>query len=316
MQGFADQYLIKGYFQPSVAGTLLLLSIALFLWQRKYLSIFALAIGATIHPTYILPAGILTCAFIISDFLHNKSLVSVLQLGGLAALLTAPAAISTALLTTGGDPEMSAIGRSIFANIREWNHAQLENWRLSHNVMQAVILAGGIWVSRKTRLFPILIVSTAISGSLVILTIITDSDYLALLFPHRVSGCLIPIASILLLAKLATALDNGTTLRNKLQLATFALLALTAAWGGITYQTITDREKYFAKKNLPTEDRLIEEIMASRQQNNIYIVPTDMPWFRVDTLTPVVVDFRAHPYTAIEMVEWYKRQQLIDRSQT
>jgi hypothetical protein len=178
--------------------------------------------------------------------------------------------------------------------------------------MQAVILAGGIWVSRKTRLFPILIVSTAISGSLVILTIITGSDYLALLFPHRVSGCLIPIASILLLAKLATTLDNGTTLRNRLQLATFALLALTAAWGGITYQTITDREKYFAKRNLPNEDQLIEKVITSRQPNSIYIVPTDMPWFRVDTLTPIVVDWRSHPYTAIEMVEWYKRIQAVE----
>jgi hypothetical protein len=114
------------------------------------------------------------------------------------------------------------------------------------------------------------------------------------------------------LARLATALDNGPTIRNKIQLATVALLALTAAWGGITYQAITDREKYFAKKNLPNEDQLIEEIMTSRQPNSIYIAPTDMAWFRVDTLTPVVVEFRAHPYTAIEMVEWYKRIQAVE----
>jgi len=312
MQGFADQYLIKGYFQPSMAGTLLLLSIALHLWNKKYLSILALATGATIHPTYILPAGILTCAFMVSDFLHNKSLVSVLKLGGLAALLTAPTAISTALLTTGGDPATAAAGRDIFANIREWNHGHIKNWRLTHTAIQAVILAGGIWLSRKSRLFPILTVSTAISVSLVILKEATGSDYLTLLFPHRVSACLIPIATILLLAKLATALDNGSVLRKRLQLATFALLALTAAWGGITYQTITDREKYFTKRNLANEDQLIEKVITSRQPNSIYIVPTDMLWFRADTLTPIVVDFRTHPYTAIEMVEWYKRIQAVD----
>jgi hypothetical protein len=307
LQGFANQYLVKGYFQPSSAGTLLLLSVALFLCERKLLSIISLGLAATIHPTYLLPAGMLTMSFMVSDYIQNRSGGSAIKLGVFATLLVAPIAIVTAMNFNGNDAALIAQGQNLMANFREPHHAHIENWRLSHSLLQLTVLASGIWLSRHTRLFPILVIPSAIAILIMALKAVTGSDFLALLFPHRISTCLIPIASSIIFISLATKLSHLKASTSSYLLVGIVVITLITVWGSITQKSTTDLDKYFEKHAIQDGYNLIEKVKNTRLLNTVYIVPTDMYWFRLETLTPVVVDWKSHPYTPIEMVEWYER---------
>jgi hypothetical protein len=61
--GFAGQYILSGYFQPSQFGVLIFVSIFAFLKKKYYLSSFLLALTASFHPSLLLPASSIVLSY-------------------------------------------------------------------------------------------------------------------------------------------------------------------------------------------------------------------------------------------------------------
>src|SRR5262249_61332315 len=62
--GVAGQYVLGADLQPSVLGVLLVVAVCLFVRGRPFLAAVCAALAATIHTTYLLPAGLLTAGFL------------------------------------------------------------------------------------------------------------------------------------------------------------------------------------------------------------------------------------------------------------
>src|SRR5205807_5981472 len=62
--GVAGQYLLGAMFQPSTFGVLLLVAVCLFVRGRPLAAATCAALAATVHSTYLLPAGLVTLGFL------------------------------------------------------------------------------------------------------------------------------------------------------------------------------------------------------------------------------------------------------------
>ena len=91
--------------------------------------------------------------------------------------------------------------RQILVDFRIPHHAKPSEWFGFHSVLLIAIVVFALWVFRKNRIFPVLLTGSVITALLTLLQIITSSDFLALLFPWRISVWLVPISSCLLIAK-------------------------------------------------------------------------------------------------------------------
>ena len=93
--GVAGQRLLGTVFQPSTFGVLLLLSVYLYLSDRKVFAVLASVLAATVHPTYLLSVAALTLAFLFDTWRSTRKIWPVLQLGFLALVVVSPIFSST-----------------------------------------------------------------------------------------------------------------------------------------------------------------------------------------------------------------------------
>ena len=125
--GVAGQYLLGPGLQPSVIGVLLLTSLAAF--ARGWLA-FAGAFAAaacTIHPTYLLPAALLTVAYILVLMRDGRWWAAILLgLGTLLAVLPVVCLVQSEFGPT--TPEQYAEAQRILAEVRLPHHAVVSTW--------------------------------------------------------------------------------------------------------------------------------------------------------------------------------------------
>src|SRR3990170_1659813 len=85
--GVAGQRVLGEVFQPSTFGIFLVVSIYLFLKNHRILALLAAAIAASVHPTYLLSAGLLVLAYLVLVYREERSLVKALAVGLIAFVL-------------------------------------------------------------------------------------------------------------------------------------------------------------------------------------------------------------------------------------
>ncbi|MEK6588660.1 MAG: hypothetical protein AABY97_07465, partial [Chloroflexota bacterium] len=88
--GVAGQRLLGDVLQPSAFGALLLLSVQQHLEGRSSRALLAAALAASVHPTYLLSAAVLTAAYAVDAVRAKRRLSPALQTAGLALLLVMP----------------------------------------------------------------------------------------------------------------------------------------------------------------------------------------------------------------------------------
>ena len=88
--GVAGQRILGAVIQPSTYGVLLILSILLFLKGRVYFATVAVALAATVHPTYLLSAAVLTAAYMWIIFREEKLPGKAFSIGLLTLILVLP----------------------------------------------------------------------------------------------------------------------------------------------------------------------------------------------------------------------------------
>jgi hypothetical protein len=338
--GVAGQYVLGAMFQPSTFGVLLVAAVCLFIRGRLFLAAACAALAATVHSTYLLPAGLLVAGFL-AALLAEGQVRQALAVGLTALLLVAP--ITAYVLLTFGptSPETFAEARRILVHVRIPHHARVDLWLDGVAWLQIAWLGLGIVLARPRRLVIVLAVPALLALLLTLIQTATGSTTLALLFPWRISSVLVPLATAVILSRLVAALPEAIEGRTA-QVVSAAVVVLCVA-GGVWI--IAAREGY---RTADEELGLIEFARQKREAGDVWFLPVNVPdpakaargagssdfkplaekkqgigaisydlqRFRLTAEVPIWVDFKSIPYKDVEVLDWYERLQLAQRVQT
>jgi len=311
--GVAEQSIISNYLQPSTFGVLFLASITFFLCGKYDLAILCVVVGATIHTSLILHAGILTLAYIIT-LVYLKDIWKAVKIGALALVLILPIAIYIGYHFFLSDTEViRAASYIISAQIRQPHHAIISVWFSRSTYIQMVIIVSGIVLSHKNKpLFIVLLFCTSVMVCLTILQIISKNLGLALLFPWRSSTWIIPLCTAIILFNTVSLTSSiigritphkiAISARKSMVILSIVLLGFLGIIG--IHQT---RMAVLADQDTGT---IVEYAKQNSEIGQIYLIPIDFERFRLAAGLPIFVDWKSFPYRSSEIIEWYERVQL------
>jgi hypothetical protein len=304
--GVAGQRLLGPIFQPSSFGVFLLLSIYLYLKDKKFLAVLSAALAATFHPTYLLSAGALTLAYLIDTWRGRKILWPVFRLGLLALAAVAPILIYTFINFWGNNPEIDAVARNLLVYVRIPPHAIVSEWFNATVVVKLGLIGAGLFLIRRTRLFWVLFVPLCLGIGLTLIQVFTKNDALALIFPWRLSTWLVPASVGLIVGKLVILVLSRTSvsLERTIKITGLVLVALAVASG--IFRTYLINIQWSALPYRPLE----AYVRAHRQPGQVILIPSKLYDFRLETGAPIYVDFLSIPYQSAEVVEWNRRFRL------
>lgn len=301
--GVAGQRLLGPVFQPSAFGVFLLLSIYLYLRGRPVWAVCSVVLAATVHPTYLFSAAILTLAYVAETFGREKRPWPALRLGLLALALVAPILIYTIFMFGGSTPETAVEARSILVDFRIPHHARVMDWLNATVIVKLAFLGMALYLVRRYRLFVLLGIPLALALALTVLQAFLQDDLLALIFPWRPSTWLLPLAVALVTARLVVAAANRipACFSRLARIGGLILIALAVTAG------ISRTYLEFAEA-ADSPARAVEAYAAShRQEGQQYAIPRDINDFRLASGVPIYADFLAIPYRDSDVIEWYQR---------
>ncbi len=267
--GLAGQYVLGGMLQPSVFGVLLIVAVSLFALGQPLLAATSLAVAATVHATYLLPAAMLTLGFV-ATLLWERQLRTAWSVAGLALLLVLPV-VAYALVyfgpTTRADFDKA---QDILVNVRLPHHTHPDLWLDPIAVGQIGWMVLGVFCAWRTRLFLVLAIPLVLGTLLTLVQVRTGSLSLALLFPWRISVVLVPVATAVLLSRLVALpilpLD-GVGVRA----ASFAALLLVAVAG--LWISIGGHAFHAADEELGVMDF----VRRTKAPGDVYLLPVSKP---------------------------------------
>jgi hypothetical protein len=309
--GVADQRMLGPVFEPSTFGVFLVLSIYLFLKDRPYLAVISAVLAATVHPTYLLSAGILTFTYMLVVWIESRRLNQPILLGSIALLAVLPILVYV-YISFGGDASGAAAhARQILVNFRIPHHTIVSQWFDATALVKIVLVAGAIYLMRKTRIFLILLVPSLAAVLLTLIQVISHSDALALIFPWRISILLVPVAVSLLLAFLVNRVAKdprfaSPQVRRAINLFSTLVIFFSVLIGGIRFTLDLNR------KDAAPERPLEDYVSTHKSPGDVYLIPVKMQDFRLATGAPVYIEFKSIPYKDSDVLEWYRRIQAAD----
>ena len=303
--GVAGQRVLGAVFQPSTFGVLLVLSLYLFLKDNLILALIAVAGATYFHPTYLLSAGILVSAYLGTIIVVDHNIRKAILVGFFAFVLVSPVVIYVfqSFGTTSQDAQQA---QAILVHFRIPHHAVISDWLDRTTLVQLGLVSISLWLVRRTRLFPVLLISIMIALTLTIIQVITTSNALALIFPWRISVILVPLATVIIIASIAQAISvryPAFLERNSrlIEVSCGLALGLVAIAGGLRFGI------EYIEKDQATEQAMYQFVRVTQGEEEVYLVPTKMQDFRLETGAPIYVDFKSIPYLDNEVLEWYRR---------
>jgi hypothetical protein len=258
---------------------------------------------ATVHPTYLLSAFVLTGIYLLQVHFLDKQPGKAILTGLLALALVSPIFLYTINQFTSGTPEIVTRAREIMVFIRIPHHALVKEWFDAASIIKLVLIGWGIYLVRGTRLFLCVLIPFILGIVLTLIQMATGSLSLALIFPWRISTWLVPISLVILLGKSASALAriHSSIWKKILQIASLMFILIAVVTGLI-------RTRLENLQALQAPSLVIEEYVASiRQPGDTYLIPTKLYTFRLNAGVAVYGDFFSVPLKSDEMIEWYSR---------
>ncbi len=310
--GMADQRILGPVFQPSTFGVLLVASIYLFLNHKPYLAVLIAALAATFHPTYLLSAAVLTFIYMLLNWKNERKRSKTILIGTLALLSVAPILLYTFTSFGGISSEAADQAREIVVNYRIPHHAQVDQWLDSTVAVKTMLILAALYLTRRSvEIFWILLGSSLVAGLLTIIQMLLGDNFLALLFPWRLSIYIVPLSTTIILAAVAARIINSRLLSVPGRVNFFKILSCTAiilavVIGAVRFKLDNDR------KRSDPQQALFLYIYAHKQPGDLYLTPIKMQDFRLASGAPVYIDFKSIPYKDTDVLEWFRRVQLAD----
>ncbi len=257
--GVAGQYILGPFFQPSVFGAFIILSIYFYLRDKYFLAVACLAFAATFHPTYLLSAGVLTGTYLISIVVKDRKYTKAFALCVAALVLVIPILTYSYLSFRPTGPNVYAQAQDILINYRMPHHAKVANWLGKEVFFQIAFVTLALYLVRKAKIFPVLLGSFLSAIILTFIQVLTGNKTLALLFPWRLSVFLVPIASSIIAASIISnahrilqqSLSGNLTKLIQLVLSissitVFALSLFHNLLSSISDQSVSGMKQFFA----------------------------------------------------------------------
>ncbi|MGQ0549331.1 MAG: DUF6798 domain-containing protein [Armatimonadota bacterium] len=304
--GVAGQQILGDYLQPSAFGVLLAVSVLLFIRERPPLAAVAAAAAAAVHPTYLLPAGLLVCGYIAVTYRERRNLRAVVLIGLAALLPVVPILVYVLRTFRPTSPEALAVAQNVLMYVRLPHHLLFDRWLNLSALLQIGIVAAGLYAVRRTpRLFSILLWCALVSAALTVAQAVSRSATLALLFPWRLSVLLVPICSSVLAARavgwVRERLMNSPERDRTLTWAGTGVVMLLLLAGAAV--TAADTRGHAGDPGVPVMDFVREH----KARGDLYLVPISMERFRLHAQAPIFVDRKSIPYRDVELAEWHER---------
>ncbi len=306
--GLAGQRILGSVLEPSMFGVLLLLSIYLFHRRETVLSVVCAVAAATMHPTYLLSAGLLTVAYAVTAFL-DRDRKGAVGIPALALILVVPILLYTSSNFTTSSPTNLAQAQEILVRERIPHHTLIQVWWNASAVVQIMIVVAGIALVRKTRLFVLMVVCAVSVLVLSVAQILTGNQALALIFPWRPSVFLVPLGTTFVVGYAVGEVwrrgDLGSVTQHRrrdlLGRASISLVVVLALAGVIKFRI--DQGQVAAD---PARG-VMAFVGGSSADGDVYMIPPYLQDFRLETGAPILVDFKSIPYRANEVIQWYDR---------
>ena len=298
--GVAGQRLLGDVLQPSAFGALLLLSVQQHLEGHGRRALVAAALAATIHPTYLVSAAVLTAAYAFDAVRQRHRLSAALQTGGLALLLVTPILIYVGWNFLHG----SAEAQRILVSFRLPAHAVPAEWFDASTLAKLAWIGLALYLARSTRLAGVMAVSLGIGVSFTLMQVGLNSDPLALAFPWRVSTILVPLAT----AVLACA-SAGWIAARLGRRASQLLIGMAIGFSVVSGVAATELQA-LQRESAP-ERAVLEFVKTLAAPGQVYLIPPRLLDFRLVTGAPIVADFKSIPYRGDEVLDWYERNRLL-----
>jgi Domain of unknown function (DUF6798) len=308
--GVAEQQVLGQFFQPSVFGVFLLLSIFFFLRGRKSLSILSMAAAIYFHATYLLAGALLTLGYLAAIGWRERSTKAVLQFGFLTLLAVTPVLAYELAVIGPSSSELFRQASQILSEYRLQHHTEIIRWFRWTVVAKAVLIAAALWIVRRARIFPIMGVAALGMLALSLIQWKTGSDSLALLFPWRISVILVPLSSTLLLAAGVQWIAERVSvppIPAARWLSVVCLMAIVLPLGAGIARIPIDLANAAADPARPMLD-----FVRAQGTGEVYFIPPKLESFRLETGAPAFVDQKSIPYRDTDVVEWYRRLALAE----
>ena len=310
-EGVAMQYLLGSYLQPCVFGVFLLFAIYLFLSKKYYFAVFSLIIASYIHSAYLFSSGMLTLCFMIIMYIDKKGIKVPILIGLFAFILILPILIYNFIYLGPTSPELEKQALDILVNLRIPHHSDPALWFDFSVVVKMLIISLAIIIVRRSKLFLIILLPFLVAIISTIIYLFIKIDFLGLLAPWRMSVWLLPLsASIIIgyLVKFIFSKFNSFILKynNSVSFIFMFILLLHVSYG--LYGTTRQFKEYLNNHN----GQMMDFIKKNNSPDDVYLVPTNMQNFRLDTGVPVFVSHKTHPYKDVEVIEWYDRIKLAE----
>jgi hypothetical protein len=309
--GLAEQRILGAVLQPSVFGILLVVSIRFFLKRRPLAAVLLAVLAAAVHPTYLLCAAMLTLAYLIVMAVQDRDPKRAVLTGGLALLCALPVALHTFSVFAGSSAAAVAEAYRILVHERLPHHAVPSYFWNPGMTVKLILVALALFLIRRNRLFPVLLVPALVGAGLSFLQLATGSDALALLFPWRISSVLVPLSSLLILS---AAID--LLFRHWRPALRWERVVPAAALGGMILLAGAGAVKMAldsAEAASQPERGLYGYVSSHHQAGEVYLIPPKMEGFRLAAGSAAYIDFKSIPYRDLDVLEWYRRVQAINK---
>ncbi|MFP2897630.1 DUF6798 domain-containing protein [Corallococcus sp. 4LFB] len=307
--GLANQYVLGFAFQPSLFGVLVFASLAAFLRRRDVLAVLLAVAAAAMHSSYGLTAATLVAVYGGVHWKESRaqgaraSFRQALPPWLVGFPLLGTIAVSLFVRFQPSDPETFARAQEILTDIRIEHHALPAHWVHPSMWLQLPLVLAGLFIARKSRMgLPLLALAT-VATLLTLAQVVTHSRTLALAFPWRVSVFLVPLSVALIVGRCVAAdFIRGTQAR--------LLVAVSAlgASGAVLYGARAMRQAFREYEQAPALG-MMAWVRERSSEAELFVIPTSMQRFRLETGARTFVDWKSHPYRDAEVVEWYARIQ-------
>lgn len=302
--GVAGQRALGAVLQPSSFAVFLLLSIALYLDKKEIAAIIAVVIACSFHPTYLLSAAVLVAAMLLNTFIEERDLAKTLKLGGIALVLVLPITMYVYLSFQGASANITQQSQDILIHYRIPHHAIISEWLDITVLAKSLVLFLALYLTRKSRLFYLMFVPALSMFVLTIAQAISGSDQLALLFPWRMSVWLYPLAISVIAAHVLNWSWEKFLDRSGIVPVSILATALLAVFGGLLFS-------YQITQHMNAPERpMLDFVAETKQPGQVYMIPHKLQTFRLQSGAPALVEGKAIPYAADEVLEWYDRHRL------
>jgi hypothetical protein len=335
--GVAGQYLLGPIFQPSTLGVFLLASLLAFVRGRPFLAVTFSSLTAVCHSTYLLPAAMLTAAYL-AVLLQQGQPRRAFGVGALALALVLPVVAYNVITFAPSSGENLARAQHLLVHFRIPHHAIPRLWCDGIALAQVGWVALGIALAYGTRLFGVLLVAFVLCALLTAVQAATDSDLLALMFPWRLSTVLVPVATAIILTRLVLLVHDrlppGVRQLRALGLSAGLACVAVLVGGGLAVYRF-ELGFHSSDEELP----LLDYVKAYKRPGDVYLIPVEVPnleasvrgssksdfkplasqrtdrrflpvdlqRFRLYTLAPIFVDFKSIPYWDRDVLAWRER---------